>query len=328
MRGCAEPPPRANVSPIVCQMRAVRIHEDGGPEVLRVDDVPVPEPGEGEALVRLRAASLNHLDVWVRKGLPSVPKPRTLGADGAGTVESIGPGATGFSPGDAVTINPGVFCGRCAACLSGDQSLCPTFGVIGEHCNGTHADFVVVPTRNLHPIPDGLGFEQAAAFPLVFVTAYRMLFSRARLQPGEWVMIWGIGGGVASAALELALAAGARVIALSSQAAKLARAKERGAHAVVDSTAEDVASQVRELTGGRGADIVVEHIGDLTWKTSLDAVAKGGRVVTCGASTGGRAPPGCTASSGSRSRCSARRWGRTRSSARCSRSWRPATCGP
>ena len=273
-------------------MRAVRIHEEGGPEVLRIDDVPVPEPGAGQALVRLRCSALNHLDIWVRKGLPSVPKPRILGADGAGVVELLGPAARGVEVGMPVCINPGIACGRCRFCLAGEQSLCVQFGVLGEHLDGTHAEFVVVPARNLAPVPEGLTFEQAAAFPLVFTTAWRMLFTKARLLPGEWVLIWGIGSGVASAALELCRAAGARAIATSSSDEKLVHARERGAEATVNHAREDVADAVRTITGGRGVDVVVEHVGKATWSTSIDALGKGGRLVITGATTGGGPPAG------------------------------------
>ena len=192
-------------------MKAIRIHEDGGPEVLRYEDAPDPEPGADEVLIRLAAASLNHLDVWVRKGLPSVPKPRILGADGAGVVEALGPDASGPKPGQRVVINPGV--------ISNGR-----MHVVGEAMDGTHAELAAIPARNVYPIPDELSFEEAAAFPLVFETAYRMLVTRARLQDGETVFVWGIGGGVATAALAIAKALGARVIVTSSSEEKLARA--------------------------------------------------------------------------------------------------------
>jgi NADPH:quinone reductase-like Zn-dependent oxidoreductase len=201
-------------------MKAVRIHEDGGPDVLRYEDVPDPVPGTGQVLVRLRAASLNHLDLWVRKGLPSVPKPRILGADGAGLVEALGEGVEGFDPGQRVVLNPGIAHGE-------------TITVIGEHTDGTHAELIAVPATNVYPLPDELSFEEAAAFPLVFETAYRMLVTRAHLEPEEWVLVWGIGGGVATAALAIAKALGAKVLVTSSSDAKLARAAELGADAVV-----------------------------------------------------------------------------------------------
>jgi NADPH:quinone reductase-like Zn-dependent oxidoreductase len=258
-------------------VKAVRIHEDGGPEVLRYEDVPDPVPGTGQVLVRLRAASLNHLDLWVRKGLPSVPKPRTLGADGAGLVEALGEGVDGFDPGQRVVLNPGIAHGE-------------TITVIGEHTDGTHAELIAVPATNVYPLPDELSFEEAAAFPLVFETAYRMLVTRAHLEPGEWVLVWGIGGGVATAALAIAKALGAKVLVTSSSDAKLARAVELGADAVVNHASGDVAEAAKEATGGRDVDLVVEHVGEATWKTSLQVVRAGGRIVVCGATSGPNPP--------------------------------------
>jgi len=248
-------------------MKAVRIHEDGGPEVLRYEDAPDPVPGTGQVLIELRAASLNHLDLWVRKGLPSVPKPRILGADGAGVVAGTD---------ERVVINPGIeHDGRIA--------------VVGEHMDGTHAELVAVPREYVHPIPDDLSFEEAAAFPLVFETAYRMLVTKARLQPDEWVLIWGIGGGVATAALAIAKAVGARAVVTSSSDAKLARARELGADETLNHETDDVPARVKEITGG-GAHVVVEHVGEATWARSLNAARQEGRVVVCGATTGPNPP--------------------------------------
>jgi NADPH:quinone reductase-like Zn-dependent oxidoreductase len=260
-------------------VKAIRIHEDGGPEVLRFEDAPDPEPTTDQVLIRLRAASLNHLDVWVRKGLPSVPKPRILGADGSGVVEALGDGVLGFEPGQRVVINPGV--------ISGGR-----MHVIGEAMDGTHAELVAVTERNVYPIPETLSFEEAAAFPLVFETAYRMLITRARLKLGETVFVWGVGGGVATAALAIAKAFGARVIVTSSSEEKLARARELGADETIDHATEDVRARVKELTEGAGADVVVETVGDATWKTSLEIVAGRGRIVVCGATTGPNPPAG------------------------------------
>jgi NADPH:quinone reductase-like Zn-dependent oxidoreductase len=258
-------------------VKAVRIHEDGGPEVLRYEDVPDPEPAAGEALVELRAAGINHLDVWVRKGLPSVPKPRILGADGAGVVAALGEGVSGLAAGDRVVINPGiVHDGRIT--------------VIGEHMDGTCCELKAVPATQLYPLDESLSFEEGAAFPLVFETAYRMLVTRAALREGEWVLIWGIGGGVALAAFELARALGARTIVTSSSPEKLARARELGADVAMSHSQEDVVAAVREATGGAGADVVVETVGEATWERSLGAAARGGRVVVCGATTG-HSPP-------------------------------------
>ena len=259
-------------------MRAVRIHGDGGPEVLVLEEAPDPVAGPGEVLVRVRASALNHLDVWIRKGLPSVPKPRILGADGAGTVEALGKGVDGFAPGDRVVVNPGI------------EAPDGTIHVVGEHGDGTNAELIAVPATNVHPIPDGLSFEEAAAFPLVFETAYRMLVTRAGLREGEWVFAWGIGSGVSTAALAIAKALGARTIVTSSSDAKLERARELGADVTVNHGSGDVKAAVQEATGGHGADVVVEHVGEATWRTSLDVAAREGRVTVCGATTGPNPP--------------------------------------
>jgi len=257
----------------LCPLKAVRIHEDGGPEVLRYEDAPDPVPGTGQVLIELRAASLNHLDVWIRKGLPSVPKPRILGADGAGVVVS----GDGFAPGERVVINPGH--------ELGDGKV----SVIGEHSDGTHAELIAVPRSQVYPLPDAIDFEAAAAFPLVFETAYRMLVTKAQLQENEWVLVWGIGGGVSTATLAIAKALGARVIVTSSTEDKLARARVLGADATFNHETDDVASRVKDVTGG-GAHVVVDNVGEATWKRSLDAARANGRICVCGATTGPNPP--------------------------------------
>jgi zinc-binding alcohol dehydrogenase/oxidoreductase len=257
-------------------MKAVRIHEDGGPEVLQYEDVPDPKPGAGEVLIALRAASLNHLDIWVRRGLPSVPKPRILGADGAGVVDALGEGVAGPSVGDRVVINPGLEHGA-------------RITVVGEHTDGTQCELIAMPGQQVFPLDEGLSFEIAAAFPLVFETAYRMLVTRAGLREGEWVLIWGIGGGVATAAFEIARALGARTIVTSGSDAKLEQAREWGADVTVNHADGDVVAAVREATGG-GADVVVETVGEATWARSLSAVRPRGRVVVCGATSGPNPP--------------------------------------
>lgn len=258
-------------------MKAIRIHEDGGPEVLRYEDAPDPSPAPGEVLVRLHAASLNHLDIWMRKGLPSVPKPRILGADGAGVVEALGEGVSGLGVGRAVVLNPGLEDGA---------------HIIGEHCDGTHAELVAVPAEYVHPKPEHLTMQEAAAFPLVYETAYRMLVTRSRLQAGEWVLCWGIGSGVGSAAFVLAHALGARTIVTSSSDEKLERARELGADVAINHATGDVAKEVKAATDGHGADVVVEHVGEATWKTSLSVAATEGRVAVCGATSGPNPPAG------------------------------------
>jgi len=249
-------------------MKAIRIHEDGGPEVLRYEDAPDPEPGPGEVLVRLRAASLNHLDLWVRKGLPSVPKPRILGADGAGIREDTG---------ERVVINPGI--------EHGEQ-----ISVVGEHMDGTHAELVAVPETNVYPLPDEISFEDAAAFPLVFETAYRLLVTRARLREGEWVLLWGIGSGVATAGLAIAKALGAKALVTSSSDEKLERATALGADATVNHATGEVREAVKEATGGAGVEVVLEHVGEATWQTSIQAARSGGRIAVCGATSGPNPP--------------------------------------
>lgn len=257
-------------------MRAIRIHEDGDPGVLRYEEVPDPTPAPGQVLVRLAAASLNHLDVWVRKGLPSVPKPRILGADGAGVVEALGAGVAGFEPGDRVVVNPGL--------EHGSRIL-----VVGEHCDGTHCELIAIEAEQVFPLDERLPFEQAAAFPLVFETAYRMLVTKAALQPGETVLIWGIGGGVATAAFEICRALGARTIVTSGSDAKLEQALVWGADVAVNHSTGDVLAAVKEHSGA-GVDVVVETVGQDTWARSLAAAAPAGRVVVCGATSGPNPP--------------------------------------
>jgi NADPH:quinone reductase-like Zn-dependent oxidoreductase len=247
-------------------VKAVRIHEDGGPEVLRYEDAPDPEPAPDEVLIKLRAASLNRLDLWVRQGLPSVPKPRILGADGAGI----------DAQGRRVVINPGI--------EHGDRIT-----VIGEHTDGTHAEQIAVPASNVYEIPADVSFEEAAAFPLVFETVYRMLVTRAGLQEGEWVLVWGVGSGIGSAALVLSKALGARVVATSSSDEKLAQASELGADAVVNHRTGDVVKTVKETTGP-GVDVVVEHVGEATWQSTLQSVRPHGRIAVCGATSGPNPP--------------------------------------
>jgi NADPH:quinone reductase-like Zn-dependent oxidoreductase len=257
-------------------VKAVRIHEDGGPDVLVYEDVADPAPGTGELLIELRAASLNHLDVWVRKGLPSVPKPRILGADGAGVVSAVGEGVKGFEVGDRVVINPGIEHG-------------PIISVVGEHCDGTHCERIAISAEQVFALDDRLSFEQAAAFPLVYETAYRMLITRGRLVEGEWVLVWGIGGGVATASFEIARALGARTIVTSGSDWKVEEAREWGADVAVNHADGDVVAAVKEATDG-GVHLVVETVGEATWARSLAAVRAAGRVVVCGATSGPNPP--------------------------------------
>lgn len=267
-------------------MKAVFFRRHGGNEVLEYGEWPEPRPAAGEVVVAMRAAAMNRLDLFVRDGIPGVALPQVPGADGAGIVEATGEGVTGLTAGDRVLVQPGLFCGSCEFCRGGEQSLCVKFRIVGEHAPGTFAEKAVLPAVNLFPIPGGLSFEQAAAFPLSYQTAWRMIVGRGRVRPGDTVLIHGIGGGVGWAALEIAVLCGAHVIATTSGPEKGREARAAGAHVVVDYTAEDVGEAVKRETGRRGVDVVVDSVGEKTWLKSLKAVRRGGRIVTCGATTG------------------------------------------
>ncbi len=269
-------------------MKAAFFREHGGLENILYGDVPAPAAGPGQVRVRVRAGALNHLDIFVRNGIPgiSLAFPHVMGSDGAGTVESVGPGVTRVKEGDEVVLNPGINCGACEFCLAGEHSLCTTFHLIGEHIAGTFAEYVVVPAVNACPKPTALSWEEAAAFPLAFLTAWRMLVTKARVKPGESLLVIGIGGGVALAALQIAKMLGLVVGVTSGSAAKLARARELGADFGIDHSEADFSREVRKLTGKRGVDIVLDSVGKATWKRSIASLAKGGRLLTCGATTG------------------------------------------
>ncbi len=268
-------------------MKALFFAEHGGIDKIQFGEQPVPEPGPGEVRVKLATAALNHLDLFVLEGMPGIPigLPHIGGADGAGRVDAVGPGVAGVEIGSEVVFDPGLSCGTCGYCLAGEQSLCVRFGVLGEHNNGTFAECVVVAAASLAPRPPHLSWEESAAFGLTYLTAWRMLINRGRLQAGETVLIHGIGGGVSLACLQLAKVVGARVIATSRDQIKLDRATEMGADHVLQSDST-VAKSVRGLTEKRGADVVVDSVGEATWMQSLKAAAKGGRIVTCGATSG------------------------------------------
>ncbi len=268
-------------------MRAMVLREHGGPEVLHLEELPDPEPGPGEVRVRVAACALNHLDVWVRKGLPGLkrPYPFILGADVAGTVDKLGAGVRGAGVGDEVILNPGLSCGRCRECLAGRDNLCRDYGILGEHRDGGYAEFVVVPAQNLLPAPAKLSPAERAAFPLTFLTAWQMLVDKAAVRPGETVLVHAAGSGVGVAAVQIAKLHGAEVIATASTEEKLARARELGADHTLLSTG-GVLDGVKKLTGKRGVDVVFEHTGAATWPTSILACARGGRIVTCGATSG------------------------------------------
>ncbi len=272
-------------------MKAVLIRKHGGPEVLEIADLPKPKAEAGQVVIRVKAAGMNHLDTWVRRGLPGVtpPLPMVPGSDAAGLIEEVGPGVTGLKAGDRVFVAPGFSCGRCEECASGNDPLCRDYGILGEHRNGTQAEYAALPAANVMPLPDGLSFEEGAAFPLVFLTAWHMLVGRARVRPGEDVLVQAGGGGVGTAAVQIARLHGARVLATVGSDDKAARVRELGADAAINYRTADFLAEVRRLTGKRGVDVVVESVGQETWDGCLKALARGGRLVTCGATSGYRA---------------------------------------
>ncbi len=271
-------------------MRALTIDATGGLDRLRLrDDVAVPSLDSPRSVrVRIRAAALNHLDLFVLRGLPLSPVAPgwILGADGAGVVDVVGDDVVGIAPGDRVLLNPGISCRECEFCRKGEHSLCVRYRLLGEHRHGTLAEHVVVPATNVRRTPPGVSDEAAAAFPLVHLTAWRMCVTRAQVRPGDEVLIWGIGGGVSLAALAICKARGARVWVTSSSEAKLERARSLGADEVLLHTGMDVGKVIRARTGKRGVDVVVDSVGERTWAQSLGALARGGRLVTCGGTSG------------------------------------------
>jgi NADPH:quinone reductase-like Zn-dependent oxidoreductase len=269
-------------------MRAILIPKHGGPEVLQYAEIADPKPGPNEVLVRVHACALNRLDLWVRQGLNGVtfPLPLVPGSDIAGEVAGVGELATRVRPGDKVVLAPGVSCGQCAACAAGKDNECRKYTPLGYARNGGCAEYVLAPEANVLPMPAGLSFEEAAAVPLVFLTAWHMLVARARLQPGEEVLILGAGSGVGSAAIQIAKLTGARVIATAGSSAKLDKARELGADELINHAQQKISEEVRRLTGKRGVDVVFEHVGTATWEQSILSLAIGGRLVTCGATTG------------------------------------------
>jgi len=270
-------------------MRALTLVAHGGLEQLRVQELPDPTiQSPNQVLVRVQAAALNRLDLFVAAGLPGahLEFPHAVGSDGAGLVDQVGEAVRQFRPGERVMINPTLSCGECPACVQGEHSLCARLRVVGEHCAGTAAEYVVVPVENLAPVPAAMPWPQAAAFSLATLTAWRMLVTRARLEAGETLLIWGIGGGVALAALQIAKLIGARTIVTSSSDAKLEVARGLGADVTLNHRNADVVAGVRQHTSGRGADVVADSAGEQTWTGSLRALRRGGRLVVCGATTG------------------------------------------
>ena len=270
-------------------MKALTLAAAGGIGQLKVQELPEPAiQSPNDVLIRVQAAALNRLDFWVAEGLPgtNLTFPHIVGSDGAGVLEKVGSGVQRVGTGDRVMINPALSCGQCSACLKGEDSLCASFQVIGEHRPGTVAEYIVVPEHNLAAVPPSMPWPQAAAFSLATLTAWRMLVTRARLRAEETVLIWGIGGGVALAALQIAKLLGARAIVTSGSDAKLDAARALGADVVLNHGKADIRTAVRQHTGGHGADVVVDSVGEQSWEGSLRALRRGGRLVICGATTG------------------------------------------
>ncbi len=269
-------------------MKAIAYAEHGGPEVLKYVDAAEPVIGAGEVLVRVKACALNHLDLWLREGIPSlkIPLPHIPGSDVAGEVAGVGGGVTNVKVDERVMLQPGISCGLCEKCVAGEDNLCRSYKILGETVDGGCAEYVKAPAVNCVPIPEGVNFEQASAFPLVSLTAWHMLMARARLKPAETVLVLGAGSGVGGAAIQIAKASGAWVIATAGSDAKLAKARELGADELINHSTQKIATEVKRLTGRRGVDVVFEHVGEATWNESIRSLVPGGRLVTCGATTG------------------------------------------
>jgi len=267
-------------------MKAVRIHEFGGPEVLRYEDVDDPRPRKDQVLVRVRACALNHLDIWVRKGLPGVKLPHILGSDIAGEIVEIGEYVTGFVPGQRVLLAPMLFCNHCAKCVAGLQNQCPQFTVLGNRVDGGNCELIAVPAVNVIPIPDSFDFNQAASVPLVFLTAWHMLTGRANIRPGQSVLVLGASSGVGIAAIQIAKLFQARVITTAGNESKLEKARALGADFGIDHYKQKISEEVRKITNKEGVDVVIEHVGPATWEESLKSLKPAGTLVTCGATTG------------------------------------------
>ncbi len=267
---------------------AVVLRTHGGPEVLVRETIELEEPGAREVRVRVRAVALNHLDLWVRRGLPhlKLEYPHRLGADVVGEVDAVGPGARGVKVGDRVVVSPGVSCGVCERCLSGKDNLCRRYGILGEHTSGGYSRHMVVPDQNLLPYPGDLPYTEVAAVPLVFLTAWQMVVGKARVEPGQTVLVQAAGSGVSSAAIQIVKLHGARVIATAGSDAKAERARTLGADEVINYKTHDFVAEVKRMTGKRGADVVIEHVGGDVMARSIQATAAGGRIVTCGATAG------------------------------------------
>src|SRR5277367_4987934 len=269
-------------------MKAARIHQFGGPEVLTYEDVPDPKPRKDQVLVRVRACALNHLDLFVRRGLPGVNLPHILGSDIAGEIVEVGEYVTDLKPGQRVVIAPMHFCNRCAKCVAGLQNQCRQFTVLGNGVDGGNCELMAVPAVNVIPIPDALSFHEAASVPLVFVTAWHMLTGRAAIRPGQTVLVLGANSGVGIAAIQIAKMFQARVIATAGDERKMELARGLGADFVINHYHQKISQEVRKITNSEGVDIVIEHVGPATWQESVKSLKPGGTLVTCGATTGPR----------------------------------------
>jgi NADPH:quinone reductase-like Zn-dependent oxidoreductase len=267
-------------------MKAVRIHEFGGPEVLRYEDVPDAKPRKDQVLVRVRACAMNHLDIWVRKGLPGVKLPHIPGSDVAGEIVEVGEYVTGFTPGQRVLLAPMHFCNHCAKCVAGLQNQCPEFTVRGYGVEGGNCELIAAPAVSVIPIPDNFDFNQAASVPLVFLTAWHMLVGRGGLRPGQTVLVLGASSGVGIAAIQVAKLFHARVITTAGNEAKLEKARALGADHGINHYQQKISEEVRKLTNKEGVDIVIEHVGEATWEQSMKCLKPAGTLVTCGATTG------------------------------------------
>lgn len=269
-------------------MQAVLISEHGGLDQLTLQELPTPEPGAGEVRIRVKACALNHMDLWVRRGVPGhrFPLPLIPGCDIAGEIDALGSGVSGLTVGDKAVVAPGVSCGHCEHCLSGWDPLCAGYGILGETQHGGCAEYLVIPSRNVLPFPEGLSFSDAAAYPLTFLTAWHMLVARAAVKAGETVLVQAGGSGVGSAAIQIAKLHGARVITTVGRSDKVERARELGADHVINYHEQDVVQSVRAITGRDGVHVIIDHVGQQTWETDVRCLARGGRIVICGATSG------------------------------------------
>jgi NADPH:quinone reductase-like Zn-dependent oxidoreductase len=267
-------------------MKAVRLHEFGGPEVLRYEDVPDPQPRKDQVMIRVKACAMNHLDIWVRKGLPGVKLPHTLGSDVAGEIVAVGEYVTGFKAGQRVLLAPMHFCNHCPKCVAGIQNQCREFTVLGNGVDGGNCELIAVTAEKVIPIPDNLEFDQAASVPLVFLTAWHMLVGRANIRLGQTVLVLGASSGVGIAGIQIAKLFHARVITTAGDEKKLEKARVLGADYGINHYQQKISQEVRKITDKEGVDIVVEHVGAATWDESVKSLKPGGTIVTCGATTG------------------------------------------